>query len=137
MDFMTLHDFHELQYFNMLDVCHVSMNSFDVNDNIGWNKQEIRGSWSNDTNPKYLVELKDTDTNSDDTCTCLISLLQVGGRRKRAEGETYEESFPPICKFEFHTGAKILNSSKNSHLENIIFHKVHFLKVSLFTKFTI
>ena len=36
-----------------------------------------------------------------------------------------------------HTGAKFLNLSKNSHFENLIFHKIHNFKVSFFTKFTI
>ena len=35
-----------------------------------------------------------------------------------------------------HTGAKILNLSKNSHFENLTFHKIHILKISFFTKFT-
>ena len=47
-----------------------------------------------------------------------------------------------ICASEasnvyFHTGAKILNFSKRSHFENLIFHKIHNFKVSFFTKFTI
>ena len=36
-----------------------------------------------------------------------------------------------------HTGAKILNLSKNSHFENPTFHKIHNFKVSFFAKFTI
>ncbi len=75
------------------------MHSFDES-NIGWYKQEIHGSWTNgakpNENPQYLVELKDTDSDSDDTCTCLISLLQIGGRRRRAEGRTFRQAFPPI-----------------------------------------
>ena len=82
----------------MLHICHVSMDAFDEDDNIGWHKQEVRGSWSNNSNPQYLVELKDTDADTDDTCTCLISLLQIGGRRKRADGYTYENAFAPIGK---------------------------------------
>ena len=35
-----------------------------------------------------------------------------------------------------HTGAKILNLSKNSHFENLTFHKIHIFKISCFTKFT-
>ena len=34
------------------------------------------------------------------------------------------------------TGANILNLSKNSHFENLNFHKIHNFKVSFFTKFT-
>ena len=35
-----------------------------------------------------------------------------------------------------HTGAKILNSSKNSHFESLIFDKIHYLKASFLIKFT-
>ena len=35
-----------------------------------------------------------------------------------------------------HTGAKILNLSKNPHFQNLIFHKIHNFKVSFFTKIT-
>ena len=35
-----------------------------------------------------------------------------------------------------HTGAKILNLSKNSQFENLIFHKIHNFKDSFLTKFT-
>ena len=79
------------------------MHSFDES-NIGWHKQEIHGSWTNGAkeyeNPPYVVELKDTDLDSDDTCTCLISLLQIGGRRRRAEGQTSEQAFPKIRKLK-------------------------------------
>ena len=45
----------------------------------------------------------------------------------------------PYSRFlaKTHTGAKILNLSKNSQFENLIFHKIHNLKISFFTKFTI
>ena len=36
-----------------------------------------------------------------------------------------------------HTGAKILNLSKNSHFENLTFHKIHISKILFFTKFTL
>ena len=98
--FMTYRDF--IKEFDGLDICHVSMNSFDE-DNIGWHKQEVHGSWAKGTevlheNPQYLVELKDTDADSDNICTCLISLLQVGGRRKRADGHGFETAFADIGK---------------------------------------
>ena len=103
--FMTYQDF--IKHFDGIDICHVSMDSFDE-DNIGWHKQEVHGCWSKGTsdgglenlheNPQYLVELKDTDADSDNICTCLISLLQVGGRRKRADGQSFETAFAPIGK---------------------------------------
>ena len=91
----------------MLDICHVSMDAFDDDDDIGWHKQELRGSFTKSNGlvdsdgkmyAKYLVELKDTDADSDDICTFVISLLQVGGRRRRAEGKTFKEAFAPIGK---------------------------------------
>ena len=45
--------------------------------------------------------------------------------------------FSSNWKNGFHTGAKILNLSKNSLFENLTFHKIHILKILLFTKFTI
>ena len=94
---------HFVQHFDGLDICHVSMHSFDES-NVGWHKQEIHGSWTNGAkeyeNPQYLVELKDTDSDSDETCTCLISLLQIGGRRRRAEGRSFKQAFLPIRKLE-------------------------------------
>ena len=78
--------------------------SWTTESNIGWHKQEIHGSWTNGAkeyeNPQYLVELKDTDSDSDETCTCLISLLQIGGRRRRAEGRSFKQAFLPIRKLE-------------------------------------
>ena len=83
------------------------MNSFEE-DNFGWHRTEIKGSWiagqtdfgfdDLNKNPQYLIHLKDTDLDSDDVCTCLISLLQVDGRRKRAKGLDFEEAFAPIGK---------------------------------------
>ena len=81
------------------------MESFEE-DNLGWYSNEIHGSWIAGVsdggfsdlkkNPQYLIRLEDTDLDSDDTCTCLISLLQVDGRRKRAQGISFEEAFAPI-----------------------------------------
>ena len=103
--FMTYQDF--IKHFDGIHICHVSMDSFDE-DNIGWHRQEVHGSWLKGTsdggfqniheNPQYLVELKDTDADSDNICTCLISLLQVGGRRKIADGQSFESAFAPIGK---------------------------------------
>ena len=36
----------------------------------------------------------------------------------------------------FHAGAKIHILSKNSHIENPNFYKIHFTEISFFTKFT-
>ena len=81
------------------------MDSFDE-DGLGWYKSEVHGIWTPGKSdqglenihpdPQYLIELKDTDGDSDDTCTCLISLLQVGGRRKRAKGLNFESAFAQI-----------------------------------------
>ena len=102
--FIAYQDF--VKQFSWLDICHISLDSFN---DIGWFKQEIRGSCIKEPssvggmanihlNPQYLVDLRDTDKDSDEICTCLISLLQVGGRRKRAEGMEFDEAFASICK---------------------------------------
>ena len=97
-----------LQHFDDLTICHVSMDSFDQN-GIGWYKQEMQGSCLKGTsgsglsrihsNPQFSIELKDTDADSNDTCSCLISLLQFDGRRKRADGLDFSEAFASICKY--------------------------------------
>ena len=43
---------------------------------------------------------------------------------------------PSYIGFGSHTGTKILNSSKNSHFENLTFHEIQNFQVSFFTKFT-
>ena len=48
--------------------------------------------------------------------------------------------WPRLAKISsnvLHAGAKIHIVSKNSHIENPNFHKIHILKISFFTKFTI
>ena len=45
-----------------------------------------------------------------------------------------------MCDYKslaYHTGAKIRDSSKNSHFEILILDKIHNFKVSFFTKFTL
>ena len=46
-------------------------------------------------------------------------------------------TFHSLSTFITHTRAKILNLSKNSLFETLTFHKIHNVKVSFFTKFTI
>lgn len=43
--------------------------------------------------PQYCVELKDSDTDGDNVCTIIVSLLQRGGRRKRAMGLGFDAAF--------------------------------------------
>ena len=58
---------------------------------------------------------------------------QVGRPREKCTSST------TVCDggFGLHTGTKILNLSKNSHFESLIFHKIHNFKVTFFTKFTV
>ena len=39
------------------------------------------------SNPQFKVVLTDSDDDADDLCTCLISLLQKGSRKRKAEGD--------------------------------------------------
>ena len=38
------------------------------------------------SNPQFKVKLTDSDDDADDLCTCLVSLLQKGSRKRKAEG---------------------------------------------------
>ena len=98
--FMTYEDFKK--NFDAIDICHVAGSSFDQ-DSIGWHKEEVHGSWKKGTeilseNPQYLVDLKDSKVDSDNLCTFMVSLIQKGGRRKRADGHGFETAFDPIGK---------------------------------------
>ena len=45
-------------------------------------------------------------------------------------------SIHPTTKIVLHTGANILNLSKNSYFKNLNFHKIHIFQSLMFTKFT-
>ena len=98
--FMTYEDFNK--NFDSLDICHVVKDSFNQ-DGIGWHKEEVHGSWVKGTevfheNPQYLVDLKDHKVDADNLCTFIVSIIQKGGRRKRADGHGFETAFDPIGK---------------------------------------
>ena len=98
--FMTYEDFNK--NFDSLDICHVVKDSFNQ-DGIGWHKEEVHGSWVKGTevfheNPQYLVDLKDHKVDADNLCTFIVSLIQKGGRRKRADGHGFETAFDKIGK---------------------------------------
>ena len=58
---------------------------------------------------------------------------QLNAQKLLQETKDMQVSRPTLGKC--HTGAKILNLSKNSHFENLLFHKIHIFKISFFTKF--
>ena len=39
-------------------------------------------------NPQFKVELRDSDDDEDDLCTCVISLMQKGSRKRKASNQT-------------------------------------------------
>ena len=84
------------------------------------------------------------------SCTCIkcpiiIDDTELDGIHYASnEGSCLEHEPRPYVAFRCliawfwvnHTGAKILNLSKNSHFENLAFHKIHNFKLSFFTKVT-
>ena len=89
------------QYFDGVEICHISGDS--INEvNMGWHEEEVHGSWEVaelekiHKNPQYLVELLDSDADADDNSTFIVSVLQKGAHRKRAEGVEYHKAFQPI-----------------------------------------
>ena len=39
------------------------------------------------SNPQYLAVLEDSDDDEDDLCTCIISLMQKGTRKKKSQNQ--------------------------------------------------
>ena len=87
------------KYGSRVDMCHLGPDSIHEEDiEIGWQEHRENGSWKRGstaggradkswissfaTNPQYRIELTDSEADAE----CLISLLQKGGRRRRAEG---------------------------------------------------
>ena len=89
------------QYFDGIEICHISGDSINE-ENMGWHEEEVHGSWEVaelekiHKNPQYLVELLDSNADADDNSTFIVSVLQKGALRKRAEGVEYHKAFQPI-----------------------------------------
>ena len=40
------------------------------------------------SNPQFLIKLVDSDNDDDEMCTCVVSLMQKGSRKKKALSES-------------------------------------------------
>jgi len=99
--YMSQKDF--LTQFDTLEICNLSPESMgeEAGEDCGqlqWNEQRFNGSWvagvtaggcrnfidSFADNPQFKVTLTDSDDDDDALCTCVISLMQKGGRKRKA-----------------------------------------------------
>jgi calpain, invertebrate len=98
--FMSERDF--MKQFDTLEVCNLEPESLDEEElsvgKVYWHEKQFTGSWiagqtaggcrnyinSYASNPQFKVVLTDSDEDSDELCTCVISLMQKGSRKKKA-----------------------------------------------------
>lgn len=98
--FMSERDF--LRQFDTLEICNLSPESLDEEElnsgKVAWHEKRFNGSWiagktaggcrnfldTFATNPQFRVVLTDSDEDDDEFCTCLISLMQKGSRKRKA-----------------------------------------------------
>ena len=101
--YMSQNDF--MSYFEAVEMTHLMPGSLDDDEiaegKLQWNTKYFEGSWVKGvnaggcrnfldtfaTNPQYLAVLEDSDEDEDDLCTCIISLMQKGTRKKKAENQ--------------------------------------------------
>jgi len=96
---MSYKDF--VKYFDQMELCNLSPDSLDMDNNFKWEVATFEGSWRpGDTaggcrnyldtfanNPQYLISLDDPDEGDDEEkCTVIINLMQRGRRAMRDEG---------------------------------------------------
>jgi len=96
---MSYKDF--VKFFDQVEICNLSPDSLDMDNNFKWEVATFEGSWSPgdsaggcrnylDTfpnNPQYLISLEDPDEgDEEDKCTVIINLMQRGRRAMRDEG---------------------------------------------------
>ena len=98
--FMSIKDF--LQFFDSMEICNISPAQFCEDETFGWHENHFEGTWiagesaggcrnfaeTFATNPQFIITLEDSDDDDDDFCTCIISLMQKGSRKKKALGHT-------------------------------------------------
>ena len=99
--FMSKDDF--LKYFDSLEVCHLTPDALDEEEgSTCWHEQHINSSWiagetaggcrnfieTFSSNPQFLIKLVDSDNDDDELCTCVVSLMQKGSRKKKALSES-------------------------------------------------
>ena len=101
--YMSQNDF--MTYFEAVEMTHLMPDSIDDDEiadgKLQWNTKSFDGSWIRGknaggcrnflntfaSNPQYLAVLEDSDDDEDDLCTCIISLMQKGTRRKKAQNQ--------------------------------------------------
>ena len=97
---MSIKDF--LQFFDSMEICNISPAQFCEDETFGWHENHFEGTWiagesaggcrnfaeTFATNPQFIITLEDSDDDDDDFCTCIISLMQKGSRKKKALGHT-------------------------------------------------
>ena len=98
--FMSKNDF--FKYFDSLEICHLTPDFLDEDQGYNWHEQQFNGSWIADetaggcrnfidtfaSNPQFLIKLVDSDNDEDELCTCVVSLMQKGSRKKKALSKT-------------------------------------------------
>ena len=100
--FMSLKDF--FQNFDSMEICNISPSQSwqSEDETFGWHENHFEGWWIagesaggcrnfTDTfasNPQFIITLEDSDDDDDVYCTCIISLMQKGSRKKKALGQT-------------------------------------------------
>ena len=100
--FMSIKDF--FQYFDSMEICNISPSQSwqSEDETFGWHENHFEGWWIagesaggcrnfTDTfasNPQFIITLEDSDDDDDVYCTCIISLMQKGSRKKKALGQT-------------------------------------------------
>ena len=90
-----------MTYFEGVEMTHLMPDSLDdeeiADGKLQWNTKSFEGSWVKGinaggcrnflntfaSNPQYLAVLEDSDDDEDDLCTCIISLMQKGTRKKK------------------------------------------------------
>ena len=87
----------QMDFFNNFDVVEMCNLSPDIHGVTDWNVEHLEGSWTKGvnaggsrntletfaTNPQFVMTLTDSDEDSDELCTCVVSLLQKMTRRNR------------------------------------------------------
>jgi len=96
---MSFKDF--LKYFDQLEICNLSPDALDMENNFRWEVTTFPGEWVAGAsaggcrnnistfadNPQFLVQLDDPDEDdADEKCTIIINLMQKGRRAMRDEG---------------------------------------------------
>merc|ERR1712156_1264998 len=86
-------DFRSDKKYSRLAACSRSSSWHEQHFNSSWIADSTAGGCRNfiDTfasNPQFLIKLVDSDNDEDELCTCVVSLMQKGSRKKKALSKT-------------------------------------------------